>query len=150
LLESRDEQDSYTQAAFKWVLDNPNVSCLVISFRELQHVDEYLHASGRRSGPGDQAILEKYDSLIAGKHCYAHCGACLDHCPEGLPIHDVLRHRMYFQDYGQEHEAMRLYSKLPMKADVCGDCSAPCTNACPMGLPIAELTRQTHRMLTLT
>ena len=30
-----DERDSFTQASFKWVLDNPSVSCLVISLWEL-------------------------------------------------------------------------------------------------------------------
>ena len=34
LLESRAEADSFTQAAFKWVLSNPSVSCLVISMNE--------------------------------------------------------------------------------------------------------------------
>ncbi len=97
----------------------------------------------------DLAILEKYDGLIAGKHCYPHCGACLSSCPEGLPIHDVLRHRMYFEDYGDEREAMRGYSKLALKADVCTGCSAPCAAACPFGVPIPEYTRGAHQMLSL-
>ncbi len=149
LMESRDEQDSYTQAAFKWVLSNPNVSCLVVSFREMAHVDEYLYASGKSLGSADHAILNRYDELIAGKHCYPHCGACLDSCPEGLPIDDVLRFRMYFEDYGDEREAMRQYAKLDVKADVCTGCSAPCANACPFELPIPEFTREAHQMLTL-
>jgi predicted aldo/keto reductase-like oxidoreductase len=149
LLESRDEQDSYTQAAFKWVLANPSVSCLVISFREPANVDEYLYASGKRPTDADHAILQKYDQRIAGKHCYPHCGACLDSCPEGLPINDVLRHRMYFEDYGDERQAMLGYSKLDVKADVCTGCSAPCATACPFGVPIPEYTRGAHRMLSL-
>ena len=69
LMEMRPEADSYTQAAFKWVLANPNVSCLVISFFEPQHVDEYLYASGKKLTEADLALLEKYDRLIAGTHC---------------------------------------------------------------------------------
>ena len=42
----REHAGAYSQAAFKWVLSNPDVSCLVISFTEPQHVDEYLFASG--------------------------------------------------------------------------------------------------------
>ena len=148
LLESRSQQDSYTQAAFKWVLANPAVSCLVVSFHQPAHVDEYLHASGQRPGAGDRAILDRYDEGIAGTHCYPHCGACLDHCPEGLPIHDVLRFRMYFEDYGDEREAMRQYARLDVRADVCTGCAAPCANACPFGVPIPERTRDTHRLLT--
>jgi predicted aldo/keto reductase-like oxidoreductase len=147
LLELRDQADSYPQAAFKWVLANPSVSCLVISFFEPQHVDEYLFASGTAPTPHDMALLERYDELIAGKHCFTHCGACLSSCPEGVPIHDVLRHRMYFEDYGDQKEAMRLYGRLETDAAACAGCSAPCLGACPAGVPIQERTEGAHRML---
>ena len=149
LIEFRDEEDSYAQAAFKWVLANPSVACLVVSFYEPKHVDEYLYASGGRPSSDDYALLQKYDRLIAGKHCFQHCGACLGACPEQLAIDDVLRYRMYFEDYGDEKEAMRLYSRLEKQADVCLGCSAPCTSACPHGVDIPTRTRETHRMLTL-
>lgn len=149
LLETRAEQDSYTQAAFKWVLSNADVSCLVISFREPSNVDEYLYASGQALTAADRGILERYDRLIAGRHCYQHCGACLSSCPEGLPIDDVLRFRMYFEDYGDEREAMRQYARLEVQADVCTGCSAPCANACPFDVPIPEATREAHRLLSL-
>ncbi len=149
LLEFRDQADSYTQAAFKWVLDNPKVSCLVISFSEPQHVDEYLYASGGRPSSSDRAVLRKYDQLIAGKHCFQHCGACLDSCPEQLAIDDVLRYRMYFEDYGDEKEAMRLYAGLDKQADVCIGCSAPCLGSCPHGVEIQTRTQTAHRLLSM-
>ena len=149
LVEFRDQADSYTQAAFKWVLSNPSVACLVISFREMANVDEYLYASGKPFSAPDQQALLRYDELIAGVHCFQHCGACLDACPLSLPIDDVLRYRMYFEDYGDEKEAMRLYSRLQTQADVCIGCSAPCTGACPYSIPIQERTTGAHRMLTL-
>ncbi len=149
LLESRAEADSFTQAAFKWVLSNPSVSCLVISMNEPVQVDEFLYASGRPFEPHEAAVLEKYDERIAGVHCFQHCGQCLGACPAGLRIDDVLRHRMYFEDYGDEKEAMRLYARLPVQADVCTGCSAPCTGACPQGIQIQERTIGAHDLLTL-
>jgi len=144
----REEADSYSQAALKWVLSNPNVSCAVISFVKLQHVDEYLFASGQQPTADDVAILEKYDSLIRGTHCAPHCGVCLDSCPEQLPIHDVLRHRMYFEDYGWEKEGMRLYSMLEKNASVCASCSAPCLGSCPLEIRIQERMIGAHELLT--
>jgi len=149
LLENRDEADSYSQAAFKWVLANPSVSCLVISFRELSNVDEYLFASGKRPRSKDYALLEKYDSLIAGKHCYPHCGECLNACPAGVPIDDVLRYRMYFEDYGEQKQAMRLYGRLETQVDRCSGCHMPCTGACPHGVSIPTRLREAHQLLTL-
>jgi len=146
----RDDADSYAQAALKWVNSNPDVSCAVISFTELQHVDEYLYASGQRLEARDLAILRRYDEQILGSYCAPHCGACLDACPEGVPIHDVLRHRMYFEDYGWEKEAMQRYANLARDASACASCSAPCLGRCPVGIPIPERTRGTHELLRLT
>jgi len=142
--------DAYSQAALKWVLANPDVSCAVISFFEPQHVDEYLHASGGRLSDADLATLREYDRRVAGTHCAPHCGACLDSCPEGVPIPDVLRHRMYFEDYGLEKEAMRRYAALERDASACVTCAAPCLGRCPLGIDIATRTREAHGMLTLS
>jgi len=144
----REEADAYTQAALKWTLSNPDVSCAVISMFELQHVDEYLFASGGTPSARDRAILRRYDQEIVGTYCVPHCGACLGACPEGVPIPDVLRHRMYFEDYGREKEAMQLYSRLERNASVCASCSAPCLGSCPVGIAIPERTTEAHRLLT--
>jgi predicted aldo/keto reductase-like oxidoreductase len=146
----RDEASSYSQAALRWVLSNPDVSAAVISFVEFQHVDEYLRASGGRLRPEDVAILEKYDRLVAGSYCAPHCGACLPACPEQLAIHDVLRHRMYFEDYGDQKEAMRLYARLEKNASLCVSCSAPCVGSCPLGIPIRERMIGAHELLHLS
>jgi hypothetical protein len=149
LLWSRDERDSYTQASFKWVLSNPSVSCLVISLWESAQLDEFLFASGKATSASDLALLQRYEALTVGEHCRAHCGACLGSCPENLPIHDVLRHRMYYEQCGAQKEAMRLYAALDTQADACAGCAAPCAGVCPYGIPIPERTREAHALLTV-
>ena len=149
LVDFQDHADAYSQAALKWALSNPDVSCAVISFYELQHVDEYLAASGRPFDAQDQALLRKYDAEIAGRYCAPHCNDCLDSCPEGLAINDLLRFRMYFEDYGWEKEAMRQYAALEKNASLCVGCSAPCANACPLGVAIPERVAGSHELLTL-
>jgi aryl-alcohol dehydrogenase-like predicted oxidoreductase len=146
----RADADAYSQAAFKWVLSNPDVSCLVVSFFELQHVDEYLYASGRGVTPKDVTILEEYDRQIRGSYCAPHCGACLSSCPAELPIADILRHRMYFEDYGWQKEGMRLYARLDKRASVCASCSAPCLGSCPVGIDIQRRMKGAHELLTLS
>jgi ferredoxin len=88
--------------------------------------------------------------MIAGTHCFQHCGACLDTCPAGVPVHDVLRHRMYFEDYGDEKQAMQGYAKLDVDASACLNCAAPCVGGCPEGIPIQERMLGAHQMLTLS
>ncbi len=148
LADFRVEADSYTQAAFKWVLSNQSVSNLVISFHNDQHLDEYLYASGQPLTANDVAVLEKYDNLIAGTHCFQHCSSCLGACPSGVPIADVLRHRMYFEDYGDQKQAMQLYAKLEQNASACLSCDAPCAGACPENIQIHDRMVGAHAMLT--
>jgi predicted aldo/keto reductase-like oxidoreductase len=145
----REQADSYSQAAFKWVLSNPDVSCVVISFNEPQNLDEYLHASGAALGAKDLAVLRAYDERIAGRYCRPHCGECLGSCPEQLAIDDVLRYRMYFEDYGWEKRAMQSYARLGRNASACLGCSAPCTGACPVGVAIPQRMREAHELLTI-
>jgi len=150
LLDFRDHADAYSQAALKWVLSNRHVSSAIISFFELQHIEEYLYASGQSLEPSDLATLQHYDRLTAGTHCAPHCGDCLAWCSVGLPIHDVLRFRMYFEDYGWEKEGIQQYSKLgASNAAVCASCPAPCANACPLGIDIRDRMAGAHDLLTL-
>ncbi|HEY5657844.1 MAG TPA: aldo/keto reductase [Myxococcota bacterium] len=144
----REHADAYSQAALRWTLSNPDVSCAVISFYELQHVDEYLAASGTRLTADDAVVLRDYDRAILGEYCAPHCGACLERCPEQLPIHDVLRYRMYTEDYGWQAEGRRLYARLDKNAAVCASCSAPCRGSCPAGVPIAQRMNEAHRLLS--
>jgi predicted aldo/keto reductase-like oxidoreductase len=145
----RNDGQSYTQGAFRWVLSNPAVSCLVISFSEPEHVDEYLHASGTELTAADRRVLAHYDELIAGSYCRPHCGACLSTCVASLPIDDVLRYRMYYEDYGATDEARRRYARLAgADAAQCLGCPAPCAGACPYGVSIQDSMLGAHATLT--
>ena len=145
----RREAGSYAQSAFRWVLSNPDVSCLVVSFAKPQHVDEYLAASGTALMPADETRLRAYDTLVAGDYCQPHCGVCLPSCPHELAVHDVLRYRMYAKDYGWEREGMRLYAALDRDAHTCLTCPAPCAGSCPHGVPIRATMLDAHRTLAL-
>ena len=147
----RDESVAYSQAAFRWVLANPAVACLVISFTKEEQCDEYLFASGTPMRDADHALLQRYDRLASADYCRPHCGQCLDSCPNGLPIDTVLRYDMYFADYGRERSAREKYGKLvhaKLDAGSCAACPAPCANACPYELPIrAKMVRAHERLL---
>ena len=140
---------TFAQSAFRWVLSEPAVDGLVVSMTSKEMVDEYVEASG--SGPpdrGDLALLARYAARNNQTSCLVGCGDCLDACPAGVPISDVLRMRMYELDYRQPEIAAREYARLTPNADACLTCSGlPCANACSSGLSIQNLTRETARRL---
>jgi len=145
-----DQSQAFSQAAFKWVLSNPDVSGLVVSIRDLNQIDEYLYASGQPVQPSDVALLQRYDDLISRDYCRPGCGACLDRCPYGVPVDDVFRYAMYFENYGRERDATARYAALPAgrTASHCATCPAPCEAACPFDIPIRDKLTRFHRLLT--
>ncbi|HVH17522.1 MAG TPA: aldo/keto reductase [Myxococcota bacterium] len=140
---------TFAQAAFRWVLSQPNVDALVVTMTSPAEVDEYLGASGGTSTSRDDVrLLALYEARNGATQCKPACGGCLDACPEGVPIADALRTRMYARDYGDPAFARREYALLGEGAAACASCAhQACASACPFDVPIPELTRPLHGWL---
>jgi uncharacterized protein len=136
---------TFSQAAFRWVLSNPNADALVISMTSRDLIDEYVAASGNpKVSRSDFELLERYAKLQAGNYCLPGCNACGESCPQSVPIAEVLRTRMYAVDYRDPVLARNEYGLLDTTAGACISCAhRACLNACPAGIPIADLTRDT-------
>jgi len=143
------ERDSFAQAAFAWVLSNPQVNGLVVSIDSEAQLDEYLAGSGVPLTAADVALLERYDRLIANDWCRPGCGQCLGACPAAVPIDDVLRWATYYEHYRHEEIARAAYARLApeRRGSACASCPAPCEAACPHGLPIRAKLERTHALL---
>jgi uncharacterized protein len=142
-------KQAFSQAAFRWVLSNPDVSGLVVSIQDFQQIDEYLYASGQPLTGSDLARLEEYDRRIAREYCRPGCGQCLDSCPNGVAVDDVFRFAMYHEDYGWERHAREQYTRLGVdrNASRCAGCPAPCEAACPFQIAIRETLVRFDRLL---
>ena len=140
---------TFSQAAFRWVLTNDDVDALIVTMRSPSDIDEFLVASGgTRVTRRDVDLLERYVTLNDGTYCRPLCDTCESSCPENVQIADVLRHKMYFEDYGAERMAMEGYASLAHNAAACAECTHQrCLGSCPYGLSVPELTRQAHRLL---
>lgn len=141
--------NTYAQAAFRWVLSNKDVHALVISMTDTAEIDEFLGASGATAlAAQDLPLLGRYVALNGHTYCRQACDRCDGSCPYGVPIADVLRTRMYATDYRDVDFARREYATLTTNAAACLSCSGqPCQGACPHGIAIHELCAPTHRML---
>jgi hypothetical protein len=140
---------SFAQAAFRWVLSNPNVDALVISMTSRETIDEFVGASGGAEPRGAElGLLEGYLRSSEDGYCNHGCDACEASCPHGVPVSEVLRTRMYATDYGDRDYASREYARLAVGAAPCLSCSLPpCLGKCPQGLAIPRLTRSAERLL---
>lgn len=141
---------TFAQAAFRWVLSNPDVDALIISMTGQEGIDEYLAASGwRTTARQDLPLLYRYAKLNGASYCRHACNDCAGACPAGVPIADVLRTRMYAVDYGDLRLARGEYALLGAGASACLTCThQACAGSCTYGLPVQTLLRPTHRMLS--
>jgi predicted aldo/keto reductase-like oxidoreductase len=144
-----DPNRAFSQAAFKWVLSNPDVSGLVVSITNQNQLDEYLYASGAPLKDSELALLQRYDALVTHEYCRPGCGACLDHCPYDVPVDDIFRYAMYAENYGREGEAKTRYGALARhrRASQCLGCPAPCEAACPFDIKIRNKLLGFDRLL---
>ena len=141
---------TFAQAAFRWVFATGLVDALIVSMNGRAQVNEYLGASGWAAPTrADERLLERYEARNGATQCRYGCGDCANACPEGVPISDVLRTRMYAEDYGDFALAHTEYAALGAGATACLTCPhRACAHACPHGLAIPDLTRRAHRAIT--
>ena len=125
-------------AALKWVLRNPNVHTTVPSMTDMDQLEENLKAMVEPFREADQQILAEHLRHIAPLYCRG-CNRCLDQCPQGLPIPDMLRCLMYAEGYGEFALGRERFLELPPQAARvhCRDC-ARCAVRCPNGVRVAE------------
>lgn len=140
---------TFSQAAFKWVLSNPDVDALIVSMNRTKDIDEFLGASGAEEmSYGDRELLERYIALNNDTYCRPGCSDCESSCPYNVQVADVLRTRMYATDYRDVEMARDTYAQLATNSSACVTCSGtPCADACTYGVSIAKLSAPTHRML---
>jgi predicted aldo/keto reductase-like oxidoreductase len=136
----------------KWMLAQPNVDTLSITMRTYEAIDEYVAISGQRTmTPEEKTMLIGYGKTIDRDYCRPGCDGCLTACPHNVPIHDILRYRLYFESYEREKDAMNLYSRLPSSrsAERCLSCNGPCLGSCPFDVAIRSKMIEAHSLLTV-
>lgn len=142
-------EEPFEHAAFKWVLNNPNVAGLIVTISNARDLAHYVRASGGAFTESSQRTLDKYMLAHSGEYCRTGCGDCLPACEKGVNVAGVLRQEMYFTSYRRQKTAMEAYAKMTPNAAACAGCAdTACQKACPYGLRIKELLSLAHEKLT--
>ncbi|MDH4258294.1 MAG: hypothetical protein OEV50_05720, partial [Candidatus Aminicenantes bacterium] len=113
-------------------------------------VEEYVAASGKPLNRADLRVIAEYQRQTKDQYCRVSCQECLSSCPHNVAVNDVLRYRMYFEDYHMEKEAMRYYAELDKsrKPLHCESCKGYCEQACQYNLKVREKLIQAHEILS--
>jgi len=127
---------AFFQAHAKAVLQ-AGADSVLTSFNTFEQIDmlKELDLKSPHLTPAEQKAAAELRRDQA--HACLMCGACNKVCPQGLPVSDLMRCRMYHEEYGWYEHARAEYAALGVDwqraTKSCADCLA-CTGVCPIGL----------------
>jgi len=132
------------QLCYRAVLEVPGVAAVTCGMTNLTHVTENLAVPGIQLAAGE---LEHLRRVAAASRVCGFCGACLEACPRGVAVQDILRFDAY-ASHGHRAAARADYAALPppRRATACQGCGA-CERACPSRVPVRRLLQEAHRAL---
>jgi predicted aldo/keto reductase-like oxidoreductase len=140
---------SFKQATIRWALTNPDVASVSVTMTSFDVIAEAAGAIGSGPSGAEVAMLRRYAEEMYDQYC-RFCATCEASCPHQVAVAEIMRYAMYFDYYGREKEAMRLYSELPAAASaaVCRGCTGPCDGACPFGRSVRSGLVDAHHSLS--
>lgn len=144
---ARPEGWSPAEWGLRFVWNEPGVSMLLSGMNSASQLDENLRVADA-AGPGhlspDQ--IEVYESARAALRARikADCTACgyCQPCPFGVEIPQSLAALNNAAMWDSNNGFLTGYDRVKGKPDACTECGA-CEDACPQGLPIRRLLKET-------
>ena len=133
-------------ALVRWLTTQTMLDAAVVRVRNLDEFVETYAGAGKDLRAQDSRTLELMTAEADRSACRM-CGKCQLHCPQQIPIADILRFERYAMDDYDWNKASGLYAGLPVKGDMCINCRN-CVQACPLSLPIPEKLSRDHILLS--
>lgn len=141
---------SKTSASVRFVLDNPAVSSVIITFDNFDAIKEYVSLSGTRLTAGNITDIETLKKLYSHLYCRHACGICQSECPYDVPVNTIMRYNRYFTSDRQKEAIQKYYKLNGTKAEKCLGCAGYCEAACPYGVSIHALMTVAYNNLDMT
>jgi hypothetical protein len=132
-------------ALVRWLTTRTEIDAAVIRVRNLDEFVETYSGAGKDLRAQDVRAIEMM-TLQADRTACRLCTQCQPHCPQQVPVAEILRFERYAVDDRDWNKARKLYAGLPIKGDACANCGT-CIPYCPQGLRIPDKIAETHALL---
>jgi predicted aldo/keto reductase-like oxidoreductase len=134
------------QAKLKSVWENPAIASICSHMPNMTLLQANVAAAVNKTTMSfkDKQLMEKY----AGETASGYCAGCAEICEEAIahavPISDIMRYLMYYRNYGDQQQAIRLFKDLPIdtRKRIMQVNYSRAELYCPQKMPIAQLMRK--------
>lgn len=141
---------NYKKAALSFVLNHPQVSSSLITFRTFEDVNDYICLSGSRLDQDQISFISALKRDFGFSYCRHACGKCESSCPSRVPVNKIMRYNHYYMAQDRRGYAIQKYQDLDgNNAAQCATCNGLCEQACPYQVPIRSLLAMAHEHLMI-
>jgi uncharacterized protein len=139
------------EAALRYVLAQ-DVSVAIPGMKTVEELEQNIRAAAGFHGLSTedrQGLKKEADEITKslGKNICRQCGYCLPACRQQIDIKQIFHFDKQARRFWNEDWAKAQYAGLEVKADSCVGCGN-CEEKCPYSLPIREMLKETHELLT--
>ena len=139
--------DDIATALIHWTISVPGVKTFASSMKSYEMFYSNIRAAGGRLSDREAKGVKRFAELLNRSVCRM-CGVCEKRNRGGVAVSDILRYSLYCASYGLREEARSLYAALPRSSRVDAVRDLGCyEQACPYGLPVAEMLGEAHALL---
>ena len=140
------------QAKIKLVLEDKRFSSACVGMKNVSVLNSNIAAAFDKTKltQADRDIFEEYAKVT----CNNYCAGCADICNSALTdvpyVSDIMRYLMYYNSYGEQAEARRLFAQIPVgvRNKLLNMDYNLAEDRCPQRLPIRELIAEAVGKLT--
>lgn len=135
-----------SNAALKWVLQNPHISSIISGMSSLEQMRKNLEMIKdlKMSGQELEDLKLAQAQPELGLYCQ-QCRRCEAQCPAGLDIPTLMRSYMYAYGYRNAAQARHTLETVGLGGDPCGACET-CLVDCASGFDVRERIQDIARL----
>lgn len=133
-------------ALVRWLTTSTKLDAAVIRVKNIDEFVETYSGAGRDLRAQDAQTIAMMTARADRTACRL-CTECQRHCPQQVPIAEILRFERYALDDHDWNKARKLYAKLYRKGDACANCRT-CVPHCQQSLKIPDKIAEVHALLS--
>ena len=134
------------QAKLKSVWENPSIASICSHMENMTILQANATAAIDKTALSfkDKQLMEQYARTTSCGYCTGCAELCEKAIGHAVPISDIMRYLMYYCNYGDRQQAIRLFNDLPFNTrkrimQVNYSIAEQC---CPQKIPIAQLMKK--------